>query len=72
MQVAAWGDRAAIGWIDGGKSTACGDYTNVNALTGFCAYVWGMIPGVVKSRRAANHKLNTWLQMAAKYGYTAK
>ncbi|MDR1617094.1 MAG: hypothetical protein LBR98_08815 [Syntrophomonadaceae bacterium] len=69
MQVAAWGDKAAIGWIAGGKSTACGDYTNVNALTGFCAAIWNTIPGMMKSRRTAISKINTWLKMAEKYGY---
>ena len=39
MQLACWGDRATIGWIAGGKSTACKDYTNVNALIGFCGFV---------------------------------
>ena len=69
MQIACWGDRAAIGWIAGGKSTACRDYTNVNALTGFCESVWETIPGIARQRRMALHKLNTWLKKAAKYGY---
>ncbi len=69
MQIAAWGDVAAIGWIAGGKSTACKDYTNVNALTGFCESVWERIPNMLKARRAAVRKLNTWLKKAEKYGY---
>ena len=72
MQIAAWGDAAAIGWIAGGKSTACRDYTNVNALTGFCASVWDKIPGMMKSRRTAINKIDTWLKMAEKYGYVIK
>ena len=70
MQIAARGDTAAIGWIAGGKSTACRDYTNVNTLTGFCAYIWEQIPGMIKSRCTTIRKLNTWLKMAVKYGYT--
>ena len=69
MQIAAFGDSAAIGWIEGGKSTACRDYTNVNALTGFCEAVWGKIPREMKLRTTAIRKLNTWLKMAKKYGY---
>lgn len=69
MQIAAWGDIAAIGWIAGGKSTACKDYMNVNALTGFCESVWDRVPNMVKNRRTAIRKLNTWLKKAEKYGY---
>ena len=69
MQIACWGDVAAIGWIAGGKSTACKDYTNTNALTGFCESIWAKIPNIMKSRRAALRKLETWLKKAAKYGY---
>lgn len=69
MQIGAWGDAAAIGWIAGGKSTACRDYTNVNALTGFCGHIWDQIPKIVKTHRTAIRKLNTWLKMAAKYEY---
>lgn len=72
MQITAWGDVAAAGWIAGGKSTACRDYTNVNALTGFCESVWEKIPGVMKSRRTAMRKLNTWLKKAEKYGYAVR
>ena len=70
MQIACWGDKAAIGWIPGGKSAACKDYTNVNALTGFCSAVWDKIPNPVKSRRTALRKINTWLKKAEKYGYS--
>ena len=69
MQIACWGDRAAIGWIPGSKSTACKDYTNVNALTGFCGAVWEQIPPFARSRKAAAGKLATWLKKAKKYGY---
>lgn len=69
MQIVTWGDIAAIGWIAGGKSTACKDYTNVNSLTGFCESVWDRIPNMVKNRRTAIRKLNTWLKKAGKYGY---
>jgi len=69
MQIACWGDRAAIGWIPGGKSTACKDYTNVNALTGFCGSIWEQIPGIMRSRKAATSKLATWIKKAKKYGY---
>ena len=69
LQLACWGDVAAIGWIAGGKSTACKDYTNTNALTGFCEYVWERIPGMMKSRSAAMRKINMWLKKAKKYGY---
>lgn len=69
LQIACWGDVAAIGWIAGGKSTACRDYTNTNALTGFCESIWDRIPGIMKSRRAALRKLDIWLKKAAKYGY---
>jgi hypothetical protein len=72
MQIAAWSDTAAIGWIAGGKSTACRDYTNVNALFGFCAAVWDKVPGMMKSRRAAMSKINTLLKMADKYGYVVR
>ena len=69
MQIACWGDRASIGWIPGGKSTACKDYTNVNALTGFCGAVWEQVPGIARSRKAAVNKLTMWLKKAKKYGY---
>ena len=69
LQLACWGDRAVIGWIPHVKSTACKDYLNVNALTGFCGVVWNKIPAVVRSRATAMRKLNTWLKKAAKYGY---
>jgi hypothetical protein len=69
MQIACWCDRAAIGWIPGGKSTACKDYTNVNALTGFCGSIWEQIPGLMRSRKAALNKLATWIKKAKKYGY---
>ena len=72
MQIAAFGDRAAIGWIPGGKSTACKDYTNVNALTGFCESVWQQIPNIMKTHSAATRDLNRWLKMAEKYGYAVK
>ena len=72
MQIAAFGDSAAIGWIAGGKSTACRDYTNVNALTGFCETVWNKMPGPMKLRRVATGKISTWLKMAEKYGYIVK
>ncbi|MDL2258173.1 hypothetical protein LJC42_03310 [Eubacteriales bacterium OttesenSCG-928-K08] len=70
IQIGCWGDRAAVGWVAGGRSTACRDYTNVNALTGFCEMVWGKIPGVMKRRSTAIRKLNTWLKKADKYGYS--
>ena len=69
MQIACWGDRVAIGWIPGGTSTACKDYMNVHALTGFCNMAWERIPGIAKSRATAFRKINTWLKKAAKYGY---
>ena len=68
LQTLCWSDRAAIGWIAGGLSTACKDYTNVNALVGFCESVWNMVPNVAKRRQLAQRKLNTWLKKAAKYG----
>ena len=70
MQIACWGDKAIIGWIAGGASTACKDYLNTNALTGFCELMWNKIPTVAKSRATAMRKINTWLKKAAKYGYT--
>ncbi len=72
MQIACWGDVAAIGWITGGKSAACKDYTNVNALAGFCEVVWDKIPSAMKSRRTAARKLGIWLKKAEKYGYTVR
>lgn len=69
MQIACWGDKAAIGWIAGGKSTACRDYINVNALTGFCEEIWGDIPSVMKSSSIALRKLNAWLKLLEKCGY---
>jgi Disulfide bond chaperones of the HSP33 family len=69
LQLACWGDRAVIGWIPHVKSTACADYLNVNALTGFCGMVWNKIPAVIRSRATAMRKLNIWLKKAAKYGY---
>lgn len=69
LQIAVWSDRAAIGWIAGGRSTACKDYTNVNALAGFCGMIWDGIPNPLKQRRTALRKLDTWLKKAGKYGY---
>ncbi|RDB62066.1 hypothetical protein C1878_09705 [Gordonibacter sp. 28C] len=69
LQIVCWGDVVAIGWIDRGKSTACKDYTNTNALTGFCESVWDRIPGMLKGRSLAIRKINTWLKKAKKYGY---
>ena len=69
MQIACWGDVAAIGWIAKGKSTACKDYTNTNALTGFCGSIWDRIPSMLKGRSLAIRKINTWLKKAKKYGY---
>lgn len=69
MQIATWSDTAAIGWIPAGKSAACKDYTNVNALSGFCAGIWDKIPTPLKMRRTSVRKINTWLKMAKKYGY---
>lgn len=72
MQIACFGDEAAIGWIPKGKSTACRDYTNVNALTGFCEAIWNKIPGIMRQRRNALRKLNTFLKKAAMYGYDVR
>ena len=69
MQIACWGDRVAIGWVPGGTSSACKDFMNVNALTGFCNILWEKIPTIAKSRATALRKINTWLKKASKYGY---
>ena len=68
MQIIVYADRAAVGWVAGGKSTACRDYTNVNALFGFCDAVWDKIPAPVRTRRAARKKLDMWLEKAKRYG----
>lgn len=72
MQIGTWGSSCAIGWVAGGKSTACRDFQSVAALHGFCEMVWGKIPAPLRSRTAANHKLNMWMKKAAKYGYTVE
>ena len=68
MQIMVYADRAAIGWVAGGKSTACCDYTNVNALFGFCDAVWDRIPAPARTRRVAKKKLDMWLEKAKRYG----
>ena len=70
MQIACWGNRAAIAWIPDNKSTACKDPVNVNALVGFCEMIWKKIPAPMKARRYSLQKINAWLKKAKKLGYT--
>lgn len=70
MQLCVWGNEAAVGWLPHGSSTACRDFITVGALHGFCATIWNRIPGLARSKSAANKKLNAWLKRVKKFGYT--
>lgn len=68
MQIGVWGSSCAIGWVNGGLSTACKDYTNVGALHGFCSDVWDRIPSLMHMRGSNKKKLQTWLRRAKNFG----
>lgn len=69
MEIGVWEWKCAMGWIKGVQSTATNDNFNTLTLHGFCATVWGKIPGLFKSRAAANRTLSKLLGRAKKFGY---
>ena len=69
MNLAVWGSDIAIGWIPGGLSTVCKDFSNVGNLNGFAGTVWDMIPGPMKTVGAARKRLAAWLKRASLFGY---
>ena len=69
MEIVVWGNEAAVAWIAARQSAACRDYPNVAALHGFCATVWEMIPPSHRNRRAAENRLDRWLERARRFGF---
>lgn len=69
MEIVVWGNEAAVAWIAARQSAACRDYPNVAALHGFCATVWEKIPPSHRNRRAAEKRLDRWLERARRFGF---
>ena len=69
MEIGVWGNEAAVAWIAARQSAACRDYPNVAALQGFCATVWEKIPPPHRTRRAAEKRLERWLERARRFGF---
>lgn len=69
IQLALWGYGASVVWTDEKCSLASRGYTNQRIIQGFCYTVWDNIPAKMKSRAAAIHKIEQWLEKARRYGY---
>ena len=72
MCLAVWGSSVAIGWIPGGLSTVCRDFSNVGTLNGFAGTVWDTVPSSMKTSGVARKKLDGWLKRALLFGYDTK
>ena len=69
MEISVWDSCAAVGWIQGGRSTVTKNYTNTSTLLGFCQVVWDKIPRLFKSKITANRNLKKLLNRAKRMGY---
>ncbi len=71
LQVCSWGDSAVIAWLNGRDSMACKHYVVTAPLHGYCDTVWSRIPLDMRSRVAANKRIDQWLRQARLYGLDA-
>ena len=72
VQLIVWGYSASVMWLDSEHSAASRGNMNHRVIRGFCQAAWDNIPGKMKSRAAAMHKIEQWLEKARRYGYETK
>ena len=60
VQIGVWGNEAAISWIENRPALSCKNYLLVSSMQSLCVKAWNEIPAEIRSRRAANRKLDRW------------